>query len=71
MFYLLSHFLTCSPEVSSAILVLILGVLAPVVITAVSMVEIVSPSHKVAGSRLRRRIQATRFDSLTFWGKKN
>ena len=63
---LLVHFITASFQLSdssfltSACLTLMLGILAPVVMTVLSLVEIVSPHQQVVGGRLRRRLQTTR-----------
>ena len=63
---ILVHFVTASLQLedsfllTSASLSLVLGILAPVVMTVLCLVEIVCPDHQVAGGRLRRRLQTTR-----------
>ena len=63
---ILVHFSTTSLQLSdrtfitSASVSLVLGILAPVVMTVLCLVEIVCPDRQVAGGRLRRRLQSTR-----------
>ena len=63
---ILVHYITTGLQLSdstfitSASLTLVLGILAPVVMTVLCLLEIVSPARQVAGGRLRRRLQTTR-----------
>ena len=63
---ILVHFITTSFSFSdstfltSASLSLVVGILAPMVMTVLCLLEIVSPARQVAGGRLRRRLQTTR-----------
>ena len=57
---LLLLFMTESLVLTSASLTLVLGIMTPVVLTVLSLVEIASPEQQLAGGRLRRRQQATR-----------
>ena len=52
--------MTESLVLTSASLTLVLGIMTPVVLTVLSLVEIASPEQQLAGGRLRRRQQATR-----------
>ena len=63
---ILVHLITTSFRLSdstfltSASLSLVVGILAPMVMTVLCLLEIVSPARQVAGGRLRRRLQTTR-----------
>ena len=63
---ILVHFVTNTFQLSdttfltSVSVSLVLGILAPVVMTVLCLLEIVSPDRQVAGGRLRRRLKTTR-----------
>ena len=57
---LVTYMVTGSLVVTSTTVTLVQGLLAPMVITVMSLVEIVSPEKQRAGGRLSRRLQATR-----------
>ena len=62
---LLLLLITESLVLTYASLTLVLGIMTPVVLTVLSLVEIVSPEQQVAGGRLRRRQQATRYPAAS------